>query len=196
MRPIFPPLLILATLIAGCPKDSYGGGCNLFSRHSYSHAVVQQVVAHHQPYYAQPLYFAGVAIEQEAAFTKALANERPKLVAEVVKQLTQQQAHTQQSTAAPTKPAASVATGVFSSCTSCHTGANAAGGLVLDGVTPIDCNALFRWAEMAGVEANQPQEMKAVISGLTTEQKGAILNAMTQLVRKGKEQPAAEGDLE
>lgn len=56
-RPIFPPLLILATLIAGCPKDSYGGGCksadflthdvtlNTFERIPINEIALAQLVA-------------------------------------------------------------------------------------------------------------------------------------------------------
>lgn len=171
-------VLVACLAIAGCPKDSYGGnGCNLFAhRQVYQHhAVVQQVVA---PY---AIYQAGADIQADA-----LAE---KVAAKVLKLVQAQTA--QQQKAAP-EPVTRPTSNAFAKCASCHTGANAAGGVVLDGVTKISCHAYARWGLMAAKGKDIPQQMRALMSSLSNEDKGQLNLELLDLV----EQPKAEGDLE
>ena len=169
-------IIALSVLIAGCP--SYGlADCNHFFRAKVVHhaAVVQQVVAVPYAYYA-----AGADIQADALAEKV----SQKVLALVQQKLTQQQ----------TAPPAKVSQGVFAKCTNCHSVANPAGGLVLDGQTGVSCLTYFRWGQIAGQGKGIPAKMQSVISGLTPEEKGAINNALLDLVQPTPAKP--EGDLE
>lgn len=156
-------------------------GCRDFYR---KQVVVQQVaVAYAQPIYvAPPVYYsAGDELKIRAI---AAAEARTAIKQEL--SLIQQQAHQnyRQSVGQSVAPVAPVAPTVFAKCAQCHTGENAAGGLVLDGVTPIDCRALFRWGQIAGQGKHVPPKMAALIGGMSPEQKGAIQDAMLDLVEQ------------
>ena len=168
----------LFVLIAGC-EPSYGlADCRHFFVKQHHAAVVQQVVAVPYAYYA-----AGADIQADALAEKV----SQKVLALVQQKLTQQQ----------TAPPAKIAQGVFAKCTNCHSVANPAGGLVLDGVTGVSCSTYFRWGQIAGQGKSIPAKMQAVISGLTPEEKGAINNALLDLVQPTPAKAAEpQGDLE
>jgi hypothetical protein len=125
------------------------------------HAVVQQIVA---PYYPPVYYSAGADIQAEA-------------LAEKVSRLVEGKLAIRQQAAQITKPA----TGVFAKCATCHSAASPAGGLILDGVSPITCDTYWRWGEIAGLGKDVPAKMKPLIDSMTPEQKGAINEALLGL---------------
>lgn len=174
-------ILTLCLTIYGCSDEpAYGGNCNLLVRHSYGHAVVQQVVAYPQVYYA-----AGADIQADALAEK---------VSQKVLKLVQQQLTQQQKAAPASEPITRPTTNAFAKCASCHTGANAAGGLVLDGVTAIECRTYAQWGKIAGQGKNVPQQMRALMGAMSDAEKGAINNALLDLLEPTPAQP--EGDLE
>lgn len=155
--------------------------------------VVQQVVA---PAYAAPIvyaapvyYSAGVDIQIEAAVEKAL-RLRDQAPAKGYQQPVQApvQAPIQAPIQAPgpkggtLEPLQNVQVGTFAKCTRCHAGENAAGGLVLDGQTPIDTWTVYRWNQIAGQGRDVPAKMQGLIGAMTPEQKGAVNDALLDLV--------------
>lgn len=173
-------LVAVFCLSLACPS-ARAGGCNLLVRgHAYQqhHVVAQAVIQHYQP-----VYYAGRDLELEA-----LAE---KLYQRLEKRDAIRQAQQQKAAPAP-EPITRPTTNAFAKCASCHTGANAAGGLVLDGVTKISCHAYARWGLMAAKGKDVPQQMRALVAGMSNEEKGQLNLDLLDLV----EHPAAEGDLE
>jgi hypothetical protein len=168
------PLLTI-TLVLLCSAAN-AGNCNLLChKQVYQAAVVQQVVV---PY---AYYQAGSDIQADALAEKVSA----KVLKLVQQQMSQQQVK---------QPSPSLASkSVFARCASCHSGANAAGGLVLDGQTAVSCHAYFRFGQIAGQGKNIPPKMEALIRNLTPEEKGAMNDALLDLVEQAK---PASGDLE
>lgn len=170
-------LTLLALLSLAIPAH---GDC----RHFFvkRQVVVQQVAV---PVFVQPpvYYAAGQDLQAEA-----LAEKVARLVEQ--KLSVRQQNHQQPPLVKP---------GTFAKCASCHAGANPAGGLVLDGETPIDCRAYFRWGQIAGQGKDVPERMQALIQSMTPDQKGAINDAMLNLVERGqpadKPPPPVDGEL-
>lgn len=148
--------------------------CGHFFRKQHV-AVVQQVVA---PYYPPVYYAAGQDLQAEALAAK---------VAHLVEQkLSLRQSQLER----PVTPNA------FAKCVSCHSGATAAAGLVLDG-SAIDCHTYFRWGQMAGQGKHVPAKMAGLIDRLTPEEKGAINDALLDLVAtKPPPPPEPAGGLE
>lgn len=180
-------LLTLCVLIAGCQPEYSWADCGHFFRAKVVHhaAVVQQVVAVPYAYYA-----AGADIQADALAEKVSA----KVLKLVQQQLIQQQQVSPHAVQKNVQPA------VFAKCVNCHTGPNAAAGLVLDGQTGIDCKTYFRWGQLAGQGKGIPAKMAAVMSGLTPEEKGRINDAFLDLVQPTPAVPPANpqpsGDLE
>lgn len=149
--------------LVGCePKYGWADCGHLFCHKQkivHHAAVVQQV-----PY---AFYAAGQSIQEDALAAKVAALVEQRLT----QSLKQQQTAPKQ------------AANVFAKCVSCHSGANSAGGLVLDGQTGVSCLTYFRWGQIAGQGKGVPAKMQAVISGLTPEEKGAINSALLDLVQ-------------
>lgn len=127
----------------------------------------QQVAAVVAPYYAAPIYYqAGRDIEADAFAEKIIRRVEQKLQ---TREPVQQQVK---------------ATGAFASCVRCHTGATPAGGVVLDGETPVPCSVYLRWGEMAGLGENVPNGMKNLLNAMTPEQKGEVNSALIRLAKQ------------
>jgi hypothetical protein len=138
-------------------------------------AVVVQQVAVPVAVYPPVYYSAGADIQAEALAVKVAALVEAKL------SLRQQQ----------TAPAPNA----FTKCAQCHTGPNAAVGLVLDG-SPLDCHVYKRWGEIAGLGKNVPAKMQGLVSSLTPEQKGQINEAILLLVADKPKPTVADGELQ
>ena len=111
--------------------------------------------AHHVQAVAivQPLYFAGATTEQEAIVRKVVREELRQAL-----QAPQQQ---------------TAATGVFAAkCVRCHKGDNA---LTSDPAT------FKAFARMAGLGEGIPNEMRAVIGGLTGTEKGELTEYLLRM---------------
>jgi cytochrome c553 len=141
---------------------AYGGCHHLFRQNVVHHAHVQAVIA-------QPLYFAGQSTHDEALLRKAIRAEAPAILREALQQM---QAPQQQ-----------VVTGAFAKCAKCHKGDNA---LTSDPAT------FKAFARMAGLGEGIPNEMRAVIGGLSTAEKGELTE---YLLRLPAAQPEAPGVL-
>lgn len=132
------------------------------------HFFVKQQVVAVQQVAVQPfvLYQAGADIHADSLAEKVARLVQQKLT------LAQQAPQAQR-----------VAPSAFARCASCHTGANAAGGLVLDGQTLLDCQTYAQWGRMAGLGEGIPEKMKALIGGLTPQEKGDINEAILRLLK-------------
>lgn len=143
-------------------------GCKQFFHHK---AVVAPVVV-------QPVYYSvGDNIRLEALAEKVAAIVTQKLQA-----------------APQSLPQTAPQSILTARCAKCHSGPDAKGGHVIDGVSPIDCETFRRSMEMlSGEGAAPPAGMAAVIKQIQAEQKqGDIMQAMLRLPSV---QPVPEGDL-
>lgn len=153
-------LALLLTLALGHAQAD-AGHCRVFFQQHHAVAV-QQVVA------VQPLilYQAGADIQAEALAEKVARLVQQKLT--LAQQAPQQQR---------------VAPSAFAKCAACHTGENAAGGLVLDGQTLLDCQTYAAWGRMAGLGEGIPDKMRAVVGSLSPQEKGDINEAILRLLK-------------
>lgn len=107
----------------------------------------------------QPLYFAGQALHDEATIRKAIRAELPAIIQQL-------QAQPQQQVAAPSS-------GVFAAkCAKCHKGDNA---------LTSDPGTFKAFARMAGLGEGIPNEMRAVIGGLTPQEKGELTEYLLRM---------------
>lgn len=186
-------LFVLCTIfVVGCPQQGYSDCGHFFVKKHHAVAVVQQVAVV-QPYYVPvpaAYYSAGADITAEALAVKVTALVEQRITQALSQRLTQQQ------TAPPR-----VAHGVFAKCTNCHSGPNAAAGLVLDGQTGVSCLTLYKFGRIVGQGRDVPPKMAAVVAGLTKEERGAMFDAMLDLVQPTPAKvpppdPLPNGDLE
>jgi hypothetical protein len=147
---------IVLVIVLAC-QSSKAADCTQFFSYGY---YKQQVAV------VAPLVYhaASPGLVNEAQIRKAVREELKHLRAELTTPAKQQ-----------------VKTSAFASCIKCHSGSAPAGGLVLDGETPIPCGAYWRWGEMGGLGENIPDEMKALLKSMTPQQKGEINSAMLRL---------------
>jgi cytochrome c553 len=73
-----------------------------------------------------------------------------------------------------------VQAGVFAKCAKCHSAGS--GRTVLDGSQPVSCATYFRWGQIAGQGKNIPAEMDAIIKAMSPQEKGAVNDALLNLV--------------
>jgi len=149
---------IVAAVLIGGPVV-YGGCHHLFRQNVVHHAHVQAVIA-------QPLYFAGQSIQDEALLRKAIRAEAPAILREALQQL---QAPAQQP----------IVSGAFAKCAKCHKG---------DAALTSDPATFKAFARMAGLGEGVPKEMAAVIAGLTPSEKGEITEYLLRLPAKPEPQ--------
>ena len=147
------------------------------ARADQCHHFFRKQVVYAAPIVAIPYVYhnASPGLVQEAQIRKAV---REEVREELRQQLNQQQGSGVQRQTAQQPIAA------FASCIKCHGGSTPAGGLVIDGVTPLPCDALLRWGEMAGLGVNVPPEMKALLTTMKPEQKGEVQAGLLRLVRQ------------
>lgn len=132
------------------------------------HAVVQQFAV---PYYQPPIYYsAGGDLQAEALAVKVAALVEKKL------------ALRQEQVAPASTEQLSNRVNAMVKCATCHSPKNPAGGIILDGATRITCHTYYRWGQIAGQGKDVPAKMQALVAAMTPEQKGAINEAMLDLV--------------
>lgn len=156
----------------------------VYQQQYYAPAYVAPIIV------AAPIYYsAGQDIQIEAAVERAL-RLREQAPVKGYQQPVQApvQAPIQAPIQAPVKgnghlePLQNVQVGTFAKCARCHTGEKAEAGLVLDGRTPIDTWTVFRWNQIAGQGRDVPAKMQGLIGTMTAEQKGAVNDALLDLV--------------
>lgn len=159
--------------------------CRAFFRHKQAVVVQQVAVAVPVAVYPPVYYAAGQDIQIEAAVERVLRLREQGLTKGYTAPIQAPvQAPVQAPIQAPAKealtPLQQVAPIAFTKCTRCHTGPEAAGGLVLDG-TPLSDHVYKRWGEIAGINKNVPVKMQGLVAALTAEEKGAINEAILLL---------------
>jgi cytochrome c5 len=116
----------------------------------------RQAIVHHVA--PQVFYFAGQNTQNEAEIRKAIRAELPAII---------------QQLQSGREPVTAAATGVFAAkCAKCHKGETA---LTSDPAT------FKAFARMAGLGEGIPNEMKAVIGGLTGAEKGELTEYLLRL---------------
>lgn len=158
------------------PATADARGCHQFFHHKV--AVVAPVVV-------QPVYYSvGDNIRLEALAEKVAAIVTQKLQA-----------------APQTLPlqAPAVQSILAAKCARCHSGPQAKGGHVIDGVTPMSCELKVRSLEMLSGEGDPPPAaMVPVIKAIQAEQQqGDLMQAMLRLqADKSKPVPVPDGGLQ
>jgi hypothetical protein len=128
------------------------GNCHFLYKQHHAQAVA----------IVQPLYFAGQATQDEALIRKAIRAEAPAIIQGVLQQLQ-----------APAQNLAAPTSGTFSAkCAKCHKGDNA---------LTSDPNTFKAFARMAGLGEGIPNEMRAVIGGLTPQEKGELTEYLLRM---------------
>ena len=130
---------------------AFAGNCQALFHHRQVHHAQALVLA-------QPLYFAGQSTQDEA----------------LVRKVVREELRAAQLSAGQREPAQLSASGATCSakCSKCHKGDNA---LTSDPAT------FKRFASMAGLGEGIPNEMRAVIGGLTPAEKGELTEYLLRL---------------
>jgi hypothetical protein len=189
METALKPMKIVATLLAllvigGAASYVHArGGCRQFF-------AQQAYVA--QPYIAQPvvLYQAGVQVEQDALAERIAQRVEAKILQRLIaapKHQSAVQAPGSQSVEAPPAPTLAME----QHCASCHSGPKPKGGVVFDGVTPLECFHVTKALRMIRDE-KMPKDHR-----LTPEQKGQIMEELLNLERQDTQDtlPAAPAEV-
>lgn len=125
--------------------------------HQLYHHKVQAVVL------AQPLYFAGQALHDEATIRKAIRAELPAIIQQLQAQPQQQRSDSVGQVTSQTFAA---------KCAKCHKG---------DTALTSDPSTFKAFARMAGLGEGIPNEMRAVIGGLTPAEKGELTEYLLRM---------------
>jgi len=159
---------IVAAVLIGGPL-AYGGCHHLFRQNVVHHAHVQAVAV-------APLYFAGQSTHDEALLRKAIRAEAPAILREALQQMQAPQQQQQ-------------VTGAIAKCVRCHKGDNA---------LTSSADTFKAFARMAGLGEGIPNEMRAVIGGLSPAEKGELTEYLLRLPAKPEPQvtiPPPDGEL-
>lgn len=185
--------MIAAVLVLVACQPAHAD-CNAFFRKQvvyrqqyYAQAYVQQ--AYVQQVYVPLIYYAaGQDLQIQAAVKRELEYQQ-QMQAPSKGYQSPQQAPIQAPVQAPPKgsiePLQNVEVGVFSKCIRCHSGAEPAGDLILDGKTGVTAHTYQRWGEIAILGKGVHPKMRALITAMTPEEKGSVNEALLHLIEDG-----------
>lgn len=173
------PIVAFALAMLFAADASACDRCGLFGNRC-AFKQVQAVV--HQPIYAQPYavnYFVGAPIRVEALVTQALRSDPD--YAEFQK-FRQWKSTATGDVVAPSQPLTGApALLIKTKCASCHTGDDAAGGLILDGSVAISDATYRRFSRMYMLGEKVPKKMQPLLSSLKDAEGSAILAELLKM---------------